>query len=150
MDFIVEGFVQGIGLILSMDEETSNIVLTTLQLTGLSMVGILALGLPLGFALGYFEFPGKRIVRTAADTLLSIPTVVVGLLVYAFICRSGPLGDLELLFSIKGMAIGQLILGLPIVISYTASAIEGLDNRLALTLKTLGASGRKLALTSLW
>ena len=133
-----------------MDEETSNIVLTTLQLTGLSMVGILALWLPLGFALGYFEFPGKRIVRTAADTLLSIPTVVVGLLVYAFICRSGPLGDLELLFSIKGMAIGQLILGLPIVISYTASAIEGLDSRLALTLKTLGASGAKLAVTSLW
>ena len=133
-----------------MDEETSNIVLTTLQLTGLSMVGILALGLPLGFVLGYFEFPGKRIVRTAADTLLSIPTVVVGLLVYAFICRSGPLGDLELLFSIKGMAIGQLILGLPIVISYTASAIEGLDSRLALTLKTLGASGAKLDVTSLW
>ena len=48
------------------------------------------------------------------------------------------------------MAIGQVILGLPIVISYTATAIEGLDNRLKLTLQTLGASGGKLALTSLW
>ena len=150
MDFLAEGFIRGIGLIISMDEETLNIVITTLSLTGISMAGILLLGLPLGFALGYFDFPGKRAVRTVADTLLSIPTVVVGLLVYAFICRSGPLGDLELLFSIKGMAIGQMILGLPIVISYTATAIEGLDKRLAITLKTLGASGTKLALTSLW
>lgn len=150
MDFIVEGFIQGIGLIFSMDEETLNIVITTLQLTGLSMLGILGLGLPLGFMLGYFDFPGKHTLRTFVDTLLSIPTVVVGLLVYAFICRSGPLGDFELLFTIRGMAIGQLILGLPIVISYTASAIEGLDSRLSMTLKTLGATGTKLALTSLW
>ena len=68
-----------------MDEETVNIVLTTLRLTGLSMLFILGLGLPLGFALGYFDFPGKHLLRTITDTLLSLPTVVVGLLVYAFI-----------------------------------------------------------------
>ena len=54
MDFIIDGFFQAIRLIVSMDEETANIVLTTLKLTGLSMLGILVLGLPLGFALGYF------------------------------------------------------------------------------------------------
>lgn len=150
MDFIVEGFFQAIGLILSMDEETMNVVLTTLQLTGISMLCILGMGLPMGFVLGYFDFPGKHIIRTIVDTSLSLPTVVVGLLVYAFISRRGPLGNLELLFTIKGMAIGQTILGLPIVISYTATAIEGLDRRLRLTLQTLGASGRKLALTSMW
>ena len=122
----------------------------TLSLTGLSMLFILGIGLPLGFALGYFDFPGKHFFRTVADTLLALPTVVVGLLVYAFISRRGPLGDLELLFTIRGMAIGQVILGLPIVVSYTATAIEGLDNRLRLTLQTLGASGTKLAVTSLW
>lgn len=114
------------------------------------MLGTLALGLPLGFTLGYFDFPGKRVLRTIVDTLLSIPTVVVGLIVYAFICRKGPFGDLELLFSIRGMAIGQMILGLPIIIAYTATAIEGFDRRLKLTLLTLGASGKDLALTSLW
>lgn len=150
MDYIVEGFFQAIGLILSMDEETMNVVVTTLQLTGISMLCILAIGLPAGFLLGYFDFPGKHIIRTIVDTSLSLPTVVVGLLVYAFISRRGPLGDLELLFTIKGMAIGQTILGLPIVISYTATAIEGLDKRLRLTLQTLGASGSKLAMTSMW
>ncbi|MCE5202013.1 MAG: ABC transporter permease [Synergistaceae bacterium] len=150
MDFIVEGFFQAIDLIFSMDEETADIVVTTLQLTGLSMLGILGLGLPLGFALGYFDFPGKHFLHTVVDTLLSLPTVVVGLLVYAFISRRGPFGDYELLFTIRGMAIGQLILGLPIIIAYTATAIEGLDRHLRLTLLTLGASGRKLAMTILW
>lgn len=113
-------------------------------------MGYCFLGLPLGFLLGYFDFPGKRCVRTVVDTLLALPTVVIGLLVYAFISRRGPLGGWDLLFTIEGMAIGQIILGTPIVVAYTATAIEGLDNRLRQTLMTLGASGAKLAMTSLW
>lgn len=150
MDFILEGFVKGMALIWNMDEQTANIVVTTLRLTGMSMLFILGLGLPLGFILGYFDFPGKHAMHVAVDTLLALPTVVIGLLVYAFITRKGPLGEFGLLFSIRGMAIGQVILGLPIVTAYTAAAIEGLDRRLRLTLQTLGASGCGLALTSLW
>lgn len=150
MDFIAEGFVQAFRMLLTMDEETSVIVVTTFKLTALSMAGVLLFGLPAGFLLGYFDFPGKRAVRTVTDTLLALPTVVIGLLVYAFISRRGPLGDWELLFTIRGMAIGQVILGTPIVAAYTAAAIEGLDSRLRQTLMTLGASGGRLALTSLW
>jgi len=150
MDFIADGFIQAFSLLFSMDEETMNILVTTLQLTAVSMGGILLIGLPLGFLLGYFDFPGKRCVRTVVDTLLALPTVVIGLLVYAFISRRGPLGGWDLLFTIEGMAIGQIILGTPIVVAYTATAIEGLDNRLRQTLMTLGASGAKLAMTSLW
>ena len=150
MDFIADGFIQAFRLLFSMDEETMNILVTTLQLTAVSMGGIPLLGLPLGFLLGYFDFPGKRCVRTVVDTLLALPTVVIGLLVYAFISRRGPLGGWDLLFTVEGMAIGQIILGTPIVVAYTATAIEGLDNRLRQTLMTLGASGAKLAMTSLW
>ena len=150
MDFIAEGFIQAFRMLLTMDEETTVIVVTTFKLTALSMAGVLLFGLPAGFLLGYFDFPGKRAVRTVTDTLLALPTVVIGLLVYAFISRRGPLGDWELLFTVRGMAIGQVILGTPIVAAYTAAAIEGLDSRLRQTLMTLGASGGKLALTSLW
>ena len=150
MDFIAEGFIQAFRMLLTMDEETTVIVVTTFKLTALSMAGVLFFGLPAGFLLGYFDFPGKRAVRTVTDTLLALPTVVIGLLVYAFISRRGPLGDWELLFTVRGMAIGQVILGTPIVAAYTAAAIEGLDSRLRQTLMTLGASGGKLALTSLW
>lgn len=150
MDFIAEGFIQAFRMLLTMDEETTVIVVTTFKLTALSMAGVLLFGLPAGFLLGYFDFPGKRAVRTVTDTLLALPTVVIGLLVYAFISRRGPLGDWELLFTVRGMAIGQVILGTPIVAAYTAAAIEGLDSRMRQTLMTLGASGGKLALTSLW
>ena len=150
MDFILEGIVQGFKLILSMDEETVNIVITTIKLTALSMFWILALGLPLGFFIGYHDFFGKYFIRHLVDIMLSLPTVVIGLLVYAFISRSGPFGKYELLFTIKGMAIGQLILGLPIVIAYTATVVQELDSRLKMTLQTVGASGFRLAMTSLW
>ena len=110
-----------------MDEEMWSAVSVTLSLTALSMVGTLLLGLPLGFVLGYFKFPGRRLLRTFFDTLLALPTVVVGLFVYTFISSRGPLGDWKLLFTIQGMAIGQTILALPIVAALTASAIEGLD-----------------------
>ena len=149
MNYITDGFVQAIDLIFSINEETWSAVSATLRLTGLSMIATLVLGLPLGFMLGYFEFPGKRVLRLAVETLLALPTVVVGLLVYAFISNRGPLGGWQLLFTIRGMAIGQTILALPIVIALTASAIEGLDRRLAMTLATLGASGWRLALSCL-
>jgi tungstate transport system permease protein len=132
-----------------MDEETWSAVSVTLRLTMLSMSVTLSAGLPLGFLIGYFDFPGKRAARTAVDTLLALPTVVVGLLVYAFISNRGPLGSWQLLFTIRGMAIGQTILALPIVVALTASAIEGLDGRLRSTLATLGSSGWRMALTCL-
>lgn len=150
MDYILEGIVKAAALIAAMDEETFDAVYTTLRLTGASMLCIMLIGLPLGFILGYFDFPCKRAVRAIFDTLLSVPTVIVGLLVYAFISCRGPFGGYELLFTIRGMAIGQVILGLPIVVAFTATAIEGLDRRLRLTLLTLGASGTRLALSSLW
>jgi len=150
MDFIYSGAVQGIGLIFSGDEAIWSAVMVTLKLTALSMCASLLIGLPLGFMLGYFNFPMKRILRTIVDTCLSLPTVVVGLLVFAFISNAGPLGHHRLLFTIPGMAIGQTILALPIIISLTASAVESLDKRLRHTLLTLGAGGFSAAVTTLW
>ena len=63
MDFIVQGFFQSIRLIISMDEETLNVVMTTLSLTGLSMLFILGIGLPLGFASRILRFPGKALLQ---------------------------------------------------------------------------------------
>ncbi|MBW2061539.1 MAG: ABC transporter permease [Deltaproteobacteria bacterium] len=149
MDFILEGLLGAVKLLLSGSGETYSAIFTTLKVSTLSIIASLVLGIPLGFILGYAEFPGRRLCRTLADTLLALPTVVVGLVVYAFLSRRGPLGELGLLFTVPGIVIGQTILGLPIVISLTAAAIEGLDQRLRLTLLTLGANSRQLALTSL-
>lgn len=144
MDYLLQGFLQGFILLFSGDPETYSAIMATVGASTLSMVFSLSIGVPLGFLLGHNTFPGKKIVRTAVDTLLSFPTVVIGLLVYAFLTRHGPLGGLGLLFSIPGIAIGQTLLGLPIIIAMTATAVESLDKRLPQTLITLGACRRQI------
>lgn len=149
MDYISEGLLKAFQLLFTGDPETYSAVLTTLKASTLSMIASLLIGIPCGFLIGYFDFPGKRHIRAIVDTLLALPTVVVGLFVYAFISRRGPLGELGLLYTIPGIAIAQTILVLPIVISLTASAVEGLDRRLKSTLKALGARGGQIAVTCL-
>lgn len=145
MNYLLEGFSQALSLLITLDPETMSTVRITGHSTFLAMVAALILGLPAGFILGYFSFPGRRSIRLISDTLLSFPTVLIGLLVYAFISRRGPLGDLGLLFTVPGMAVGQAILALPIVVSLTAQAVESLDHRVRQTLLTLGANSRQVA-----
>jgi len=150
MDYIATGFVKAFFLLVQGDSATWSAVFVTLRLTLLSMSGSLLLGVPLGFLLGYLNFPGRRQVRMVVDTLLFLPTVFVGLLVYAFISSRGPLGGADLLFTLPGIAVGQTILALPIVVSLVAGATEDSAQRLRDTLLSLGADRRQLFLTSLW
>lgn len=150
MDYIFNGIIRAFELLLTGDGETYSAILTTLKTSSLSISCSLAIGTPLGFLLGYLDFPLKRQIRAVVDTLLALPTVVVGLFVYGFISRQGPFGELGLLFSISGIVVAQTILILPIVISLTATAIEGLDRRLRPTLLTLGARGKGIILSSLF
>ena len=150
MEFIQEGFVQAIALLLNRDPATLSAVSVTLRASGLALTSSLLLGIPLGYVLGYFDFRFKRKIRTIVDTLLSLPTVFIGLMLYAFFTRKGPLGDAGLLFTIPGIGIGQAILALPIVIALTATAVEAVDRNLRPTLMSLGANRRQIAVSTLW
>ncbi len=150
MDFIAEGFVQAFRLLVSLDPETFSAILATLKVSSYSMAASLIVGVPLGFLLGYARFKGRKQIRLIVDTLLSLPTVFVGLVVYAFLSNRGPFGEWGLLFTLPGIAIGQAILALPIVIALTATAVESIDDHLRLTLISLGAGRKQLFLTSLW
>lgn len=150
MEYILDALIRAVSLLLSRDAETFSAISATLVVTSYSMVASLLLGIPLGFVLGYFEFRGKRLIRTIVDTCLALPTVLIGLVVYAFLSRSGPLGEFGLLFTLKAIAIGLTILALPIIISLTATALESLDRQLCITLLSLGARGRQVLLTTLW
>lgn len=150
MDFIIGGFIKAFELLLLGDRETYSAIYATLLVSTGSMGASLTLGIPLGFMLGYHPFKGKKQVRILVDTLLALPTVFVGLMVYAFLSRQGPLGEWGLLFTLRGIAIGQTILALPIVISLTATAVEAMDRHLRATLISLGANRRQLLFSSLW
>ena len=150
MDFIIQGILQAFRLLLNGDPETYSAVAATVKASSFSMAASLILGVPSGFILGHLEFPGRREARLVVDTMLSLPTVFIGLVVYAFITRHGPLGDWGLLFTIPGISLGQTILALPVVIALSATAIEGMDVGLRTTLISLGANRRQLLITSLW
>ncbi|MGD8758279.1 MAG: ABC transporter permease, partial [Deltaproteobacteria bacterium] len=98
------------------------------------------LGVPGGFIVAFSEFPMKRLVITILNTLLALPTVVVGLFVYAFISRRGIFGVLDLLYTQKAMIMGQVILIIPIVATFTISAVSRIDDRYRKTALTVGAN----------
>ncbi|GFK95665.1 Tungstate uptake system permease protein TupB [Fundidesulfovibrio magnetotacticus] len=150
MSYLLDGIARAGELLASGDPETFSAVAATLEATALAMAAALALGLPAGFCLGYFRFPGKRALRTLSDAFMAFPTVVIGLLVYALLSRRGPFGEMGLLFTVPGMALGLALLALPMLVSLTASAVEQMDARLRLTLRTLGADNRQLLLGILW
>ena len=150
MDFIQEGFVQAFALLAGRDPATYSAISATLRASGLAMAASLLLGIPLGYLLGYFDFRFKKQLRTIVDTLLALPTVFIGLVIYALLTRNGPLGEMGLLFTIPGIAIGQTILSLPIIIALTATAVEAADRNLRITLMSLGANGFQVAKSTMW
>jgi len=132
---------EAVRLILSGDGELLKICLTSLRFSASSMLIASAVGIPLGFILKLKPFPGRKLVLVTVNSLMALPTVVVGLLVYSFLCRSGPLGPLGLLFSPSAVIVGQVVLVLPIITSMVYGSVSDMDPRLPETLKTLGARG---------
>jgi len=150
MDFLLDGFIQAFALLLSGNAETYSAIWATVLVSSYSIGCSLVIGIPLGFCLGYFSFKGKKPIRTVVDTLMALPTVFIGLLVYAFLTNRGPLGDFGLLFTLPGIAVGQTILALPIVIGLSATAVESMDKKLRIAIMSMGTNRFQLFLTSLW
>ncbi len=150
MDFLLQGFLKALELLAGGDAETFSAVSATLVVSAYALAATLAMGLPLGFCLGYFDFNLKKQVRVVVDTLLALPTVFIGLLVYAFFTSRGPLGQWGLLFTLPGIAVGLTVLALPIVVALCATAVESMDRQLRVTLISLGANRRQLFLSTLW
>lgn len=144
MNLFIDGFEEAIQLLVSGNESVYSAISVTVTVSSWSLFISLLIGLPLGFLLGYYQFPGKTVIRTIVDTFLAIPTVVIGLVVYTFLSQAGLFGEYNLLFTQKAIIIGQIFLGLPIIIALTAAQVEMVDKRLYLSLKGLGASSYQI------
>lgn len=134
---------EALGLIITGDKELFTICLTSLKFSTLSIAIASLAGLPLGFLLKLKEFPGRKLVLVVINSLMALPTVVVGLMVYSLISRSGPLGPYGLLFSPAAVVLGQTVLVLPLMTSLIYGSVSDMDPRLPETLKTLGATGHR-------
>jgi tungstate transport system permease protein len=140
MEFLTDSFMSAFVLLWGLDQELLQIIYVSVKVSSISTLIASLVGVPAGFFIAFGEFRGKRLLVTVLNTLLALPTVVVGLFVYAFISRRGIFGPLDLLYTQKAIIIGQVILIIPIVTTFTISAISRIDERYRKTAMTLGAN----------
>jgi tungstate transport system permease protein len=126
------------------------IIWLSLQVSGLAVAIGSVIGVPLGAWMGLCHIRGKRTVAALVHTGMALPPVVVGLLVYLLLSRSGPLAFLGWLFTPSAMILAQTILALPFVIGITMTAVAGVSPDLAFQLRTLGASPWQARRAVLW
>jgi len=148
-EYLWEGLREAIRLIVTGDPELVEITLRSLQVSFYAILMASTIGVPLGAMIGMREFKGKKLFKTIFTTLIGMPTVALGLILFLLLARNGPFGYLELLYTIQGISLGEAILVIPIVVSFTASAIESRDIRLRDLAHTLGASELDTSVTVL-
>jgi tungstate transport system permease protein len=125
------------------------ITLLSLKVSGLATAISLLIGLPVGTGLALGRFPGRNLLLSLVNTGMALPPVVVGLAVAMSLWRSGPLGDLHLIYTPTAIVIAQTIIAAPVVTGLTSAALQQLDPRLRLQLYGLGASRAQMIL-ALW
>lgn len=137
MDYILDGFREAINLILSLDKEIFDIVLLSLFVsTTATIVGSL-ISIPFGVGFGIQKFKGKRLFSRVTYTMMSIPTVVIGLLVHIILSRKGPFGSFGLMYTAQAMIIAQTLLVMPLSfgLNYGLSTSRGKEiEKVAITL----------------
>ena len=149
MEYIIEGLAKALELIFSLDREIYAIVGRSVRFALTATLLAAVAGVPLGFVIGSKSFKGKPAIITLLNTLMALPTVVVGLLGYAFLSRRAPMGFLDLIFSPHAVILGEFLLSLPVITNLTVSAVQAVDKRAYLTAQTLGASRWMVAWTVL-
>jgi len=139
-EYIFKGIEGALGMIASFDVEVADIALRSVKVSGIAALMAAIIGIPVGVLLGISTFRGRDLLRSFFNGMLGIPTVVMGLILYLFLAPAGPLGSLKLLYTEMGISFGQMLLVLPIVVSFTANSIEGVEREIRELALTLGAS----------
>jgi len=147
MNEVVEGIIQAVQLIVSLDPEVLNITVRSLLISLSATLVASLIAIPIGGFIHFKEFGGKRGLVTIIQTLYALPTVLAGLLVFLLLSRSGPFGFLHLMFTPIGMIIGQIVLIIPLMIGMTLIALSGVSRTKQDTVISLGATDTQTVIT---
>jgi tungstate transport system permease protein len=139
MDDLARGAAEAVALLWSGNAELYAIILRTLAISAGATLVAMLLGVPLGYALARGRFWGRTLLLGAVNTGMGIPPVVVGLVVWLMLTRSGPLGGLGLVYTKQAMLIAQVVIATPLVVGFTAASIQALPSGLPDLLTSLGA-----------
>ncbi|MGB3918656.1 ABC transporter permease [Thiothrix litoralis] len=150
MDALIDASLKALHLLFSGDMALWEIVGISFRVSLLALLIATPPAVLLAFVLAYGNFPGRRLIIALFSTLLSVPTVVIGLTLYLILSRQGPLGEWHLLFTQNAMIIGQIALAFPMLVSIGHSALQAADRRAWETARTLGASHLRALLTIIY
>ena len=146
MSEIWNGLVQAFQLIFTFDPTVMSIAGRSLWISAASCLIATAICVPLGSVIHFNNFRGKKLLISTVQTLWSMPTVAIGLLVFLVFSRSGPMGVFGLLFSPTVMIVGQVVLISPLILGMVISALNGVDKLVPETAVSLGASRMQKAI----
>jgi tungstate transport system permease protein len=146
MDVIWDALREAFDLLFSGDPQTFEIIGLSLRISLTATAIAFAIGLPLGMLLAFGRFRGRRLALATVHTGMGMPPVVVGLIVTVALWRSGPLGELDLLYTPTAMIVAQAAIGTPLVAGISAAALQQIDPDFRVQMQALGAS----RLRSLW
>ncbi|MGF1755586.1 ABC transporter permease subunit, partial [Vibrio makurazakiensis] len=127
-----------LNLLINFDNELWQIVAVSFSVSLSAISLVIFPAIVMAFVLAYTNFPGKWAILSVINTLQAIPTVVIGLLLYMMLSRSGPLGDWHMLFTQRAMIFGQMLICFPILVSMMHGALQASDRRAVETALTLG------------
>jgi len=147
---IGDAFAAAFGLVINFDSDLVEIVLLSLQVSVLAVAFASVIGLPIGASLAVFKFPGRTFFVVTLNAMMGLPPVVIGLLVYLILSRTGPLGTLGLLYSPAAMVIAQVCLITPIIAALTRQNTEDLWHEYSEHLRSLGIGPWQSVKTLLW
>jgi tungstate transport system permease protein len=146
MDLIWDGFKEALDLIFSGDAYVYEVTLTSLLVSGSATLIALVLGLSIASFLAFRAPPGRTVALSAFNAGMALPPVVVGLVVWLLLLRTGPLGELHLLYSRTAIVIAQAVIATPVIAALSTAALQGLNPNLRLQVLALGASRWQSAL----
>ena len=150
MPDILASFALAFRLIAGGDAELWRIVALSIEVSLASALAACALGLPIGALVAMEEFPARRIVIVLLNSLLGLPSVVVGLVVYLLLSRAGPLGSLGILFTPKAIVVAQTLLVLPIVAALARQLVDDAWREYREQFNSLGVTATRAVPTLLW
>lgn len=140
MDYIIQGFREALKLLLTFDKEVFQIVSLSILVSTSATVFASIISIPLGIHFGIRKFKGKRLFSRITYTMMSIPSVVIGLVVAIGLSRRGPLGHLDLLYTKKAMIIAQTLLVMPLIFGLTYGLAKSRGGAIERVAFTLGAN----------
>ncbi|KAF3983852.1 MAG: ABC transporter permease [Methylococcales symbiont of Hymedesmia sp. n. MRB-2018] len=139
MSYFTEAILSALQLIIHFDPEIYQIAWTSIKISFIATLFASIFGILLGIVTAITSFPGKKLLQQCLNTLMAMPTVMIGLILYGILSRQGPLGELGLLYTQTAIILGETCLILPLIMNITLVTVQSADPRLITTLKILAA-----------